>query len=563
MKKTKIAVFDLTGCEGCQFHLMSLNELLLDLFQDFEISYWRLLNESRKSDFDIAIIEGAATTEKHVKLLKQIRETSKVVVAIGACALNGNVFAQIPREQREKLAAKIYNENYQLKGKFLEPVSKFIKVDEEVPGCPPDIELLKKILKKYQKEPVVSKIKNVIAPDYVARIEGHGTLKINFEEKQASFEVEESERLIEGLLLGKKFQQAPFINARICGICPTAHNLCSWAAIEKAFKIQPKAGVIDLRKILLSAQAIKSHILHLFFLVLPDYAGTKGGVELAIKYPAEFHLMLNIKRLADQVLTLIAGSNAFSTTTILGGFIKKPELKELRKASQLIDEIFDEAEDLIKLFASLETFPLKTKTKLLTTTPADNHYPLYPGGLNLTIKEIVQKRSTAKLGVLEDGTIVKVGALARLANFKERLNSQAKQAWQNHSLDLNNPFNNNLAQAIEILHFLEEIQLLIEKLTPTVLDQTLGLKTPPIINQTITGRAALEAPRGILIHQVTLNPNGTIKDYNIIPPTQINLAALNQEAQLLVKQSKTNQALENQVEKLIRAFDPCITCSVH
>ncbi|MBU0619310.1 nickel-dependent hydrogenase large subunit [Patescibacteria group bacterium] len=563
MAKTKIAVFDLTGCDGCQFHLMSLNELLLDLFQDFEINYWRLLTEPSKIDCDIAIIEGAVTTEEHIKLLKEIRQTSKVVIAIGACALNGNVFAQIPQKQRAKLAAKIYDANYQLKAKFLEPVAKFIQVDEQVSGCPPNIEDFKKILAKYQKEPVVSALKTVTVPDYVAKIEGHGILKINFKTQQASFQVEESERLIEGLLIGKKFQQAPFINARICGICPVAHNLCSWAAIENAYQVQPLLAVINLRKLLLAAQTIKSHVLHLFFLVLPDYAQVKGGIELATKYPAEFHLMLNIKRTADRTMEIVGGSSAFPTTTILGGFAQMPDLIELKKISQSIEEILDEAEDLVKLFASLKIPSLTTQTRLLTTNPVSGQYPLYPGSLNTTIKESVQSKSTAKLGILADGTVIKVGALARLSSYADNLHSQAKELWQQHPVDPHNPFDNNLAQAIEVLHFLEEIQLLVEDLTKTDLNQTIGLKTPPSLKQAVSGQAALEAPRGVLIHQVTLEPDGTIQNYNIIPPTQINLASLNHEAQILAQQSQTQTNLKKSAEQLIRAFDPCITCAVH
>jgi len=302
-------------------------------------------------------------------------------------------------------------------------------------------------------------------------------------------------------------------------------------------------------------------VLHLFFLVLPDYAQVKGGVELATKYPAEFHLMLNIKRVADRAMKVVGGSSAFPTMTILGGFAQAPDLIELKKISQSIEEIFDEAEDLVKLFASLKTPSLTTQTRLLTTSPISGQYPLYPGSLNTTIKESVQSKSTAKLGVLADGTVIKVGALARMASYADNLHSQAKELWPQHQVHPHNPFDNNLAQAIEVLHFLEEIQFLVEDLTKTDLNQTIGLTTPPSLKQTASGQAALEAPRGILIHQTTINSQGKIEKYNIIPPTQINLASLNHEAQLLAQQNQPN--LKKSAEQLIRAFDPCITCSVH
>ena len=565
MTKTKIAIFDLTGCEGCEFHLFSLDELLLDFFQDFEITNWRLLLEKERADFDIVFIEGAVTTEEQINLLKQIRETSKIVVALGACAISGNVFAELDPQKRKKLAAKIYDKNYRLKAEFLEPVEKFIRVDEKIPGCPSDIKLFKKLLEKFKKEKIVSKIKKVTPPDFTAKIEGHGVLKINFKKKQAKFEVEESERLVEGLVLDKDFKQAPFIASRICGICPIAHNLCSWSAIENALGIEISSETIILRKILLGGQIIKSHLLHLFFLVLPDYAGVNGSIELSKKYPAEFHLMLNLKRIADEILQTVGGSSAFPSNTILGGFRNPPQIEKLLAIRTSIFEVIDEAQDLIKLFSTLEIPDLKVNIRFKTITPAQGFYPSYSGNFSQPIKEIVRKDSSAKLGVLKGGEIIKVGALARLNYFSEALNPKAKKIFQEIHLDINNPFNNNLAQAIEILHFLEETINLIEEISKKDLKKSKGIEKENLPSKTLSGSSCLEAPRGSLFHKVKIDSQGKIIEYNIIPPTQINLASLEKEVQELIKKQKGISPLpaKRQIEQLIRAFDPCITCAVH
>jgi len=565
MTKTKIAIFSLTGCEGCEFHLLSLNELLLDFFQDFEITNWRLLSEKNIADFDIAFVEGAVTTKEQINLLKQIRETSKIVVALGSCAISGNIFAQLSKEKRKKLAAKIYDKNYQLKAEFLEPVENFIKVDEKISGCPPNIESFKEILEKFRKEKIVSKIKKVSPPDFTARIEGHGILKINFKEKQVEFEVEESERLVEGLVLGKNFQQAPFITSRICGICPIAHNLCSLSAIEDALKIKPSEETIILRKILLCGQIIKSHLLHLFFLVLPDYVGVKDSIKLVKKYPAEFHLMLNLKRTVDEILETVAGSSIFPANTMLGGFRNPPKIDKLLAIRDSIFEVIDESQDFIKLFANLEAPILKVKTKLATITPPENSYPFYPGSFPQSIKEIIKKDFPAKLGILEGGEIIKVGALARLSYFSKSLCPKAKKSFQEFLPDLQNPFNNNLAQAIEILHFLEETINLIETAQKKDLKKSKGIEKEKLPSKTVSGQFCLEAPRGILLHQVKIDSHRKIIDYNIIPPTQINLASLKKEALELIEKQKdiSTSQIKKQIERLIRAFDPCITCAVH
>lgn len=565
--KTQIAIFDLTGCEGCELHLLSLDESLLDFFQNFEIVNWRLFSQGKKTDFDVAFIEGIVTNKKQVKLLKEIRETSKIVVAFGACAISGNIFLQ-SKKNRKKWAKRIYGSEHQFQTEFLEPVEKFIKVDEKVPGCPPDIEFFKKILTKLKKEKITSKIKEVVIPDFTAKIEGHGVLKINFQKKKVEFEIEEDERLIEGLVLGKNFQQAPFIVSRICGICPVAHNLCSWSAIENALGLKISEETLILRKILLAAQIIKSHLLHLFFLALPDYAKTQSAIVLSQRYPAEFHLMLNLKRVTDEILKTIGGSSAFPSYTVLAGFRSLPKMKKLLAIRDSIFEVIDEANDLVKLFNKIEMPKLKVITQFLGLKP-QNSYPLYLEELKFPIKEIIKKDSPAKLGVLRKGEIVKTGALSRLAQFSEKLNPQAQKIFQNISFEPQNPFSNNLAQSVEILHFLEEIINLIEKLNKTNYPENFNVPQPSQkkinFKKENFGSACLEAPRGVLIHRLKIDSDAKIIDYNIIPPTQINLASLEKEAHVLIKtlSNLSSFKLKKQIESLIRAFDPCITCAVH
>jgi coenzyme F420-reducing hydrogenase alpha subunit/Ni,Fe-hydrogenase III small subunit len=561
--KTKIAIFDLTGCQGCEFHMLSLNELLMDVFQDFEITNWRLMAEPKPQDFDVAIIEGAATKEEHIDLLKQIRATSKTVVALGACAITGNVFAELSPEKRKQLAPQIYGDRYKLKADFLEPIEKFIKVDEKIPGCPPDINAIKTFFQKIKTQNNASPDKVVTPPDYTAKIEGHATLRVDLKKREATFRVEESERLIEGLLVNKHYSHAAFINSRVCGICPISHNLCSWAAIENALKIKITSETILLRELLMIGQMIKSHLMHLFFLVLPDYAGLKGSIELSTKYPAEFHLMLNLKKLVDSILREIAGTDAFPTNTGLGGFINPPQIDKLSAIKEQIFDVLDEAQNLVELFGSFNYANVSTDLEFVTIAAPRGKYPLYYSKTAVDIQEIIDKNSTTKFGLVNNRP-VKVGALARLALAQKQLNPLAKKLFNQYAINVNNPFNNNLAQAIEILHFLEEAINLIKLLEGKEMARTIVQQPKKIAEQRI-GAASLEAPRGTLTHQVVLNPDLTIARYNIIPPTQINLAALQVEIPALLNQNKklSSNKTKRELEKLIRAFDPCITCAVH
>src|SRR3990167_8289808 len=118
-------------------------------------------------------------------------------------------------------------------------------------------------------------------PEYVTKIEGHGVLNIHFKECRARLEISEGERLFEAVLLGQDATRAPFITSRICGVCPTAHNLASIAAVENALNITPDELTMDLRKLMLAGQVVFSHLLHLFFLVLPDYYNVPSALALA------------------------------------------------------------------------------------------------------------------------------------------------------------------------------------------------------------------------------------------------------------------------------------------
>jgi coenzyme F420-reducing hydrogenase alpha subunit len=190
--------------------------------------------------------------------------------------------------------------------------------------------------------------------DYITKIEGHGNLKIDFRKNKAELHIEEGERLFEGILIGRNYKDAPFIVSRICGICPVAHYLASILAIEKAFGVVNNETTINLRKLLLCAQIIQSHNLHLFFLALPDYLNLNSSLELIEKNPAEFHLSLNIKRTMDEVAQIIGGRLVHPVNPIIGGFAKLPTKKQLAKIKNNLEETIDEVEDVVKLFTNLD-----------------------------------------------------------------------------------------------------------------------------------------------------------------------------------------------------------------
>lgn len=139
INKPKVAIYDFTDCEGCEVKLVSLREKLLLLEQKVDIANWRLGQERFESGpYDITIIEGTPITEYEVKLLKDLRENSKILVALGACAALGGIPAIMPEKDRKMWYEKIYTSQYHPKGIDAVPLSAHVQVDFAIHGCPVD-----------------------------------------------------------------------------------------------------------------------------------------------------------------------------------------------------------------------------------------------------------------------------------------------------------------------------------------------------------------------------------------------------------------------------------------
>src|SRR3990172_9164841 len=159
-----------------------------------------------------------------------------------------------------------------------------------------------------------------ITESLITKIEGHGSLHVDWEGRKAKLHVVEGERLFEGILVGRTAEEVHWITPRICGVCPIAHNLASVKAVEDALGIIPNPTTIVLRRLMMTGQMIQSHVLHLFFLALPDYIGLDRATELAEKDPKAFGRALRLKEVSDEIAFCVAGRNVHPTTTTIGGF---------------------------------------------------------------------------------------------------------------------------------------------------------------------------------------------------------------------------------------------------
>lgn len=414
-----------------------------------------------------------------------------------------------------------------------------------------------------------------VLDQFIAKIEGHGRLKYSTREKSVRVEIDEGERLFEKLVVGRSYKDVAFITARICGVCPTAHTFSSIAAVENAFGVRVNDSINNLRRALISAQIVQSHALHLFFLAAPDYLKISNSIELYEKNPELFQIASEIKGIGDRVIEVVGGRSVHPVTPTVGGFNKVPTNKEIEDLIVRVRGKIRYAQEALELFAGFNYPYLSRKTNLFSlakygsvdiqgdTIVSSSGVESAISNYQYVISEVVKSYSTAKFAEHDKKSFL-VGAIARV-NMMEghEFNEKTQKALKGFKIKYQtiNSFKNNLSQAIEILHYLEEIE---KSLTAYLWGKNERKKVGFQVKEAI-GVGAIEAPRGTLYHMYEFDKNGIVQNCDIVTPTVQNLTNLEDDANWYLKQNKrvTIPRRERELEMLVRAYDPCITCSVH
>ncbi len=168
---------------------------------------------------------------------------------------------------------------------------------------------------------------------YVTRVEGHGTIVIDMREGKlltSRLEVVEPPRYFEAMLKGFPYSDIALITSRICGICSVGHQVTSLKATEKALGIEVSEQTVLLRKLLVYAATMQSHILHVFFLAAPDLLGAPSVVPLATSHPDVVRMALRMKKLANDTCDRLGGRTIHPNRLVPGGFTRLPSPDDLR-----------------------------------------------------------------------------------------------------------------------------------------------------------------------------------------------------------------------------------------
>ncbi len=415
---------------------------------------------------------------------------------------------------------------------------------------------------------------NEITLNHITKIEGHAKLELGIERgKVTKCELSsvEGSRYFEALVLGRQFNEAHEITSRICGICSCAHVVAAISAIESALKFTPSEQTRELRLLLTYGERIRSHATHLYFLALPDYLGYESALAMASKYKPQLQDALRLVRMGNSIIKTIGGRDLHPVSATVGGWLKLPSRSDLASLKEQLEAAKDVAERTFKLFNSLE-YPKFESTAEMFSLANKKDYATVDGAFTSKstsfdkdryldfIREYHEERSTANFVVKSDSKYM-VGALPRVSNNQKHLSIDARKKLKASQIKLpsSNPFYNNLAQAIELIHYIDDairicgsLDMLVEPV------EKLKFKAG-------SGVGAIEAPRGVLWHDYSITDDGTISKANIITPTAQNLLCMQEDIRAYVPMLKTEKKedIVGKIEKLIRSYDPCFSCSSH
>lgn len=445
-----------------------------------------------------------------------------------------------------------------------------------------------------------------ITIDPVTRIEGHAKISLQLDEagevSAARLHVTQL-RGFESFTRGRPYYEMPGITSRICGICPVSHLLASAKACDAIMAVRIPAAAVLLRELVHMAQVVQSHALSFFYLSSPDLLlglesdPARRNVQGVIDaHPALALDGIALRTFGQNVIEALAGERIHPAWITPGG-VNSPMsadtrarlVTQLPQALAIAERTLCFFKGTIDRFEQEIAFFGSAPTMCAGLVGPEGALQLYEGGIRFRAADgtIVQDRvdATAYASVVAEVSerdsymkspyykplgyprgLYRVGPLARLnaadrcgtpradaalAEFRARFGAVVHSAFLYH-----------YARLIEIVYALERMDALLGD--ARILETR--VRAHADVNA-LDGVGMIEAPRGILIHHYTVNESGAIVSANLIVATGHNSLAINhgilQAARHFVHGDRLQEGMLNRVSAVVRAYDPCLSCSTH
>ncbi len=447
----------------------------------------------------------------------------------------------------------------------------------------------------------------VIEP--VTRVEGHGKVTVHLDAdrkvQQARLHIVEF-RGFERFIQGRPYWEMPVAVQRLCGICPVSHHLCAAKAVDRIVggEVLTPTGE-KMRRLMHYGQTFQSHALHFFHLCSPDLLfgfesdpAQRHVLGVAAKYPALAKQGIMMRKYGQEIIKATAGKKIHGTGAIPGGINKNLKIAERDALLVDLDQMTEWAHEALKIareytiehFDEVKDFGSFDSNYMCLVRP-DGALDLYDGGLRAIdqqgntifdhvddqeyldyLCEEVKPWSYMKFPFIrslgpENGWY-RVGPLARINACDYIDTPEAEKARQEFkAINDGKPVNISMAyhwaRMIETLHSIEKIAELLHD--PELQGTDLVTKGGERCSE---GVGVIEAPRGTLFHHYKVNDDDQVTMCNLIVSTTSNNEPMNRAVtgvakRVLEGQSKITEGMLNQIEVIIRAYDPCLTSATH
>lgn len=409
----------------------------------------------------------------------------------------------------------------------------------------------------------------------LTRVEGEGALHVRLRDgalDSVVLNIFEPPRFFEAFLRGRGHTEPPDLTARVCGICPVAYQVSACNAIEDACGVQVDPELVALRRLLYCGEWINSHALHIYLLHAPDFLGYPDIVAMARDHAAAVERGLSLKKAGNRLLEFVGGRAIHPVNVRLGGFYSVPSPADFRPIAEQLRRALDSAVATVEWVAGFDFPDLVVDHEFLAlTTPG--RYPIENGTIARSagpafpvsaftdhVVESQVPHSTALHATLDGGRHL-AGPLARYSLNSSKLSPVAAQAAAAAGLgaECRNPHRSIIVRAVEVVCALEEALRIIAE-----------YRRPPrpfvdVPAAAGVGHGVSEAPRGLLYHRYEIAADGLVSAATIIPPTSQNQGAIEADLARVVSGNLdlSDAALTDVCERVIRSYDPCISCSTH
>lgn len=447
--------------------------------------------------------------------------------------------------------------------------------------------------------------KKLIIP-HVSRIEGHARITIHLDDRGevAGTQLHVTQvRGFEKFIEGRPYYEMPSITARICGICPISHLLASVKACDDLMAVRIPQTAANLRELLHCAQIVQSHALSFFHLSSPDLLlgmdsdpAARNVIGVLEKHPEIAKDGIALRKFGQQAIERMAGERVHPSWTVPGGVNAPlaPQMRDhilselpiaksiVRRTLKFFKSAIDGFHDEIASFGNFPTLyaglvgpkgELRLYDGILRFRDAQGNtvaelcnpldYPRYIAEASLKfsyLKAPYFVPSGYPQGAYRVGPLARLNvsdscgtpeADAELAEYKQRFGQIAHSAFLYH-----------YARLVEAMYGVERMEQLLED--------------PAITGKHVRAHAGVnaleavgiaEAPRGTLIHHYKVDEQGAMQWANLIIATGHNNLAMNrsieQVARHYIHGDSISEGMLNRVSAVVRAYDPCLSCSTH